>query len=458
MLPRSLSDVPHSVRKRRSSPSPKSLSREEDMAIMSYPEADVVRSYALLRAKGKEADILQHSDTVDVLTFKDATRSPCVYAIGPRIGEGQEGHVRVGQDLFSRRCRLVAVKTRNFTTRMSYNDCVGEYSILERLKVGIHFVQMSQVCYIFMRLYRGLDASTIPASWDDIQRQAVACGMVRSVCALHSTGVLHGDIKPSNFIVQDKDGWYVIRLVDMGNSVLAENSTTRARGTPMYQAPERREDNPPVYGEKAELYSLAICQAEVLSKYSYTEYQLSKGRFDPYEHDDLLKCCSNVFVSTEDLAILRTHDEWRYEILRLIYFMYIADVNTRADDKVVSVCVEVLDELEVQAVKKYRKLGIGKKIKDFDVRSLRDMYNIYPRMSPKVSPKVSPKLSPKDSPKGRLSPRETSPRDTTHVSPRDTSQRDTTQVSPRDTTHVSPRNTAKVSSRGDVRVSRSDTI
>lgn len=378
MMPRSLSDLPISFSRTRSG--------SVTHGVLSQEDASIVGAYALLRCGDKSVDILEHSSSISVLTFKDSTQCKHSYAIGESIGEGQEGTVQIAQDILSRRVRLVAVKRRDYTTSMGRDDCKAEYSILEYLKVGLHFVKVGYVCYIFMRYYRGFNASNIPDSWGDMQRQGIVCGMLRCVLALHEAGVYHGDIKPSNFVIQEKNLWIVVRLIDMGQAIRIGSppSLSSPRGTPMYQPPEaRRRDCRLSMSSKTEYYSLAITQAEVLSKYSYTEYQMKKGRFDPYKHGDLISCCHDVFMDSDELSGLRSGNQWRYEILRLLYSMYVEDIENRADTLAVCAYMSVLDELEVCALKRTRTT------RDFDIKDLREMYNIYPKMcsSPSVSPR-----------------------------------------------------------------------
>lgn len=389
---RSFSDLP--PRRLLGTFSRATLQTTKTNALFSIEDAYIVSCYALLRCGQKTYDIFEHDDRIKIVTFKDSSHTTCVYAVGPDIGSGQEGTVQLGQDLTCKRTRVVAVKKRDYFNKIGYEDCISEYAILETLKVGLHFLRTERVCYLFMRYYKGFDASKIPPSWGDVQRQAVACGMLRCVNALHSVGVLHGDIKPSNFLVHEKDMWLVVRLIDMGQSATITSAGNKLTGTPMYQPPECRLKDASVRSAKTEYYSLAICMAEVLSKHSYVEYQASKDRFSPYEHEDLLKCCPDVFLPREDLGVRKSQNPWRWEILNLVYSMYVADIKERSDTESVITATSLLDELEVAAIKKLRKVSIEhngsptrkkRSPRDIDVKGLREMYDIYPR--PRTSPR-----------------------------------------------------------------------
>ena len=96
---------------------------------------------------------------------------------------------------------------------------------------------------------------------------------------LHSKGVLHLDVKPSNIMVE---GGHNIRLMDLGIANASENNTTPKgfAGTPKYAAPEQMYD-PKIPQQKltvaTDLYQLAI-----------TLYELITGN-NPYDSSTLEK-------------------------------------------------------------------------------------------------------------------------------------------------------------------------
>lgn len=79
--------------------------------------------------------------------------------------------------------------------------------------------------------------------------------LLNALYYLHSKGVIHGDVKPPNVIVQPKD--HAAVLVDYGLSSLRPTRKTSAIGyTAIFAAPEIIEGKPPI--PESDLYSLGL--------------------------------------------------------------------------------------------------------------------------------------------------------------------------------------------------------
>jgi serine/threonine protein kinase/formylglycine-generating enzyme required for sulfatase activity len=95
----------------------------------------------------------------------------------------------------------------------------------------------------------------------------VALGLAEA----HARGQLHGDIKPSNLLLQPKQGESIpwrAKIIDFGlaqplGSDTAQANRGHAFGTPMYMSPERLLRNGPV-DERSDVYSLGVTLYQML--------------------------------------------------------------------------------------------------------------------------------------------------------------------------------------------------
>jgi serine/threonine protein kinase len=79
---------------------------------------------------------------------------------------------------------------------------------------------------------------------------------------LHFHGVVHGDVKPQNTIVQPES--HTIVLVDFGLSMVKPTKDAKARGyTPVFASPEQLRGDPLV--PESDLYSLGMTMLYALS-------------------------------------------------------------------------------------------------------------------------------------------------------------------------------------------------
>ncbi len=132
--------------------------------------------------------------------------------------------------------------------------------------------------------------------------------MLNALYYLHSKGIVHGDVKPPNIIVQPHEHNAV--LVDYGLSCIRPKATTHAVGyTEMFAAPEILQGKPPI--PESDLYSLGLTMIYALGGDLITrdipshvpqplrEFVQGLAQPDPlqrptWDKEDLVKKLSNV--------------------------------------------------------------------------------------------------------------------------------------------------------------------
>jgi len=91
-------------------------------------------------------------------------------------------------------------------------------------------------------LYKVLDSKPGERALSKADKIIVALKCVQSIQRLHNHRIIHGDIKPQNFMINKKGSDIVISSIDFGFSIiLKENQKIflgKPRGTPVYIAPE----------------------------------------------------------------------------------------------------------------------------------------------------------------------------------------------------------------------------
>lgn len=96
--------------------------------------------------------------------------------------------------------------------------------------------------------------------------------LARSVEHLHTRGVLHGDLKPDNVLVTERDGERRAVLIDLGLARLRgaafepanPDDTELVMGTPAFMAPEHFAFGGPQLDERADVFSLGVVLRQLL--------------------------------------------------------------------------------------------------------------------------------------------------------------------------------------------------
>ncbi len=209
----------------------------------------------------------------------------------PPLGEGAMGRVYLGRH-YRNSHDLVAIKQVN--PAYSRIHAIRERARLEASLAFRHrnLIEMIGCCedgdingpmFIISRLVQGVTidryiAQTFSGRPDKVKR-IVKCmfPVLDALDYIHSKGIIHLDIKPSNIMVENGSN---IRLMDLGIAYTHAQpgiSGTGLLGTPGYAAPEqyiREGQSAPSFDARTDIYQLGA-----------TLYNLLSG-MKPYEADD----------------------------------------------------------------------------------------------------------------------------------------------------------------------------
>jgi len=207
--------------------------------------------------------------------------------LGTLIGTGSYGLVR-SADLNGRKVAVkVLTKKRGAQARGKVlRKIAREIDLLTRLQECCNVVQLLTVfeddehAYLVCELCRGGDLEKLLMERGAFSERAAARVVyeaLKMVAACHSNSVIHGDVKPANFLLRQpyKDplghleagklsgAW--LKSIDFGCSqvVMKGQRLTRRTGTPVYMAPEIFTRQ---YGLEADLWSVGMMFYQLVAK------------------------------------------------------------------------------------------------------------------------------------------------------------------------------------------------
>lgn len=199
------------------------------------------------------------------------------YEVLDTLGEGGSGIVYRARDLLEK--RIVALKVFSPQERDAASLLAGsEFRILASqshpgvVRVYDYGTTDDGYCYFSMELLEGRDLLTFARDTatdpEALAESPLFSTVIRQVLTaldyVHTCGLLHLDLKPSNILVTTgADDTPQAKLIDFGFARGPAHSTQTISGTVEYLAPERLRDEPP--DTRTDLYSVGITLYELLA-------------------------------------------------------------------------------------------------------------------------------------------------------------------------------------------------
>ena len=168
------------------------------------------------------------------------------YKIGPTIGQGTFGKVRVGVEMLTgEKVAVKILKKEKISEAEDLERVAREISILKVLRHP-HIVQLYEIIETSKELYLIMEYASEGELFDYIisrqrVKEAEACLLFQQIIAgveyMNKLSVAHRDLKPENLLL---DQGNVLKIVDFGlsNSFKTGEGLRTACGSPCYAAPE----------------------------------------------------------------------------------------------------------------------------------------------------------------------------------------------------------------------------
>lgn len=183
------------------------------------------------------------------------------------LGKGNFGRVKVVEDVAGRRYAL-----KILCGEIDEN----ELKVLRELNY-LYFVGQklnSNQTYILMELFDGINLDDYLAIYGDSltkeQKSSLAYQMADAINYLHKKDIVHGDLKPANFILQfSPKGIPKVKIIDFGCSrrITKKNpyfSSEKLNGTPFYSTLENKTSKVGTISKFTDMYAFGIILKEDL--------------------------------------------------------------------------------------------------------------------------------------------------------------------------------------------------
>ena len=232
-------------------------------------------------------------------------RKPSIpnYGLGESLGKG--AFATVWKAKSSKTGRIVALKVlpANLCSEKVSRRFAREIRLLSELDhpnvAKIYDSQIGdELAYYAMDLFTQgtLDEFVRKRSLGGIEIIKMFCSVLCGLEHLHSNGIIHRDMKPSNIMIDDNDQ---PRIVDFGlgksmfNAVKVDPEITldqAVMGTPLFMSPEQARGDRKAVDQRTDIYAAAVILYVLLLK-------RHPKNVDSADHEDLEELLSSLYLS-----------------------------------------------------------------------------------------------------------------------------------------------------------------
>lgn len=230
------------------------------------------------------------------------------YLMGDLIGEGSYSKVKetIDSETLERRAIKIMERKRLRKIPNGEDNVRREMKLMRRLNhknviklVDLIYNDEKQKIYIVMEycvtvlqeLFDKAPENKLPIS----QAHCYFIQLVEGLEYLHSQGIIHKDIKPSNLLINNSN---VVKITDFGvaehlDLFCPDDYCTRSQGSPAFQAPELVEGSVKFSGYKIDIWSSGV-----------TLYSITTGKY-PFDGENIYRLIDNIskgqFTIPDDL-------------------------------------------------------------------------------------------------------------------------------------------------------------
>lgn len=230
----------------------------------------------------------------DLLVYHKDDRPKFVgrYLVGDLIGEGSYSKVKevIDSETLERRAVKIMKKQRlkkipngeenvrretRLMSKLNHKNVIKLVDILYNDEKQKLYIVMEYCVTVLQELFDRAPQNKLPIS----QAHYYFVQLIEGLEYLHSQGIIHKDIKPSNLLIDNSN---VIKITDLGVSeqldLFEQNDwCSTSQGSPAFQAPELAEGVEKFSGYKIDIWSSGV-----------TLYSITTGKY-PFEGENIYR-------------------------------------------------------------------------------------------------------------------------------------------------------------------------